>query len=87
MKRKSSMSSRRLGLESLESRELMAGVVSVQVSGGNLRITGDGAANGVVVFQLGEGQYRVLGANHGGSLTRIRLGNSMAPVSDGERRD
>lgn len=78
MRRKSLITGRRLGLESLESREMMAGNVLVQVSGGNLTVTGDGSANGIIVFQLGEGQYRILGTNQGGSATRIRQGNSLA---------
>src|SRR5262245_27198229 len=69
---------RRLGLENLESRQLLAGDVTVSVSGGDLTITGDGAANGVLMFQLGDGQYRIAGVRQVGAATRIRLGNSTA---------
>jgi hypothetical protein len=73
-----SRTARRLGLENLESRQLMAGDVTVSVIAGDLTITGDGAANGIIMFQMGEGQYRIAGVNQGGMATRIRMGNSTA---------
>lgn len=69
---------RRLGVESLESRQMMAGDVTVSVSCGDLTITGDGAANGIIMYQMGEGQYRIAGVSQGGAATRIRMGNSIA---------
>jgi hypothetical protein len=67
-----------LGLENLESRHLMAGDVTVSVIAGDLTIIGDGAANGIIMFQMGDGQYRIAGVNQGGAPTRIRMGNSTA---------
>jgi hypothetical protein len=78
MSRRNHFSPRHLGMESLESRQMMAGNVTASVSGGNLTVTGDGSANGIIVFQLGEGQFRVVGSNQGGAATRIRQGNSLA---------
>jgi len=46
------MRERRLGIESLESRQMLAGNVSAAVVGGELRLTGDGAANWVQVTEL-----------------------------------
>jgi delta endotoxin-like protein len=69
---------RRLGLESLERRQLLAGIVTVQVSGGDLIITGDGAGNNIQVTQVGSGQYRVEGRYSAGAATQVRFGNSTA---------
>src|SRR4051812_27988873 len=44
-------SSRRLTMESLESRQMMTGNVLVSVSGGDLVVTGDGGANEVRIIQ------------------------------------
>jgi len=41
----------RLGLETLEDRLALSGNVTVSVSGGSLRITGDNNANGVMITQ------------------------------------
>lgn len=62
---------RRLQLESLENRELMAGNVSVAFSGSELRIIGDAAANGVEVRQSSPGVYKITGTFEGGALTKI----------------
>jgi hypothetical protein len=62
---------RRLQVEGLESRALLAGNVSVSVSSGNLSITGDDAANAVSVQQLDTGKYFVTGFSTGGSATSI----------------
>ncbi len=63
---------RRLGLESLESRDLMAGNLTVtQTAGGDLRIIGDAAANIFTLVQTGAGKYQVTGTstNVNGSAT------------------
>ncbi len=62
--------SRRLSLESLEGRSLLAGVVSVSVSGGDLIITGDGEANEIQIIQSLQngapiaGRYFIAGQNN-----------------------
>src|SRR5688572_29531503 len=48
---------RKLGVEGLERRSMLAGNIHAEVNGGVLVITGDDAGNGVSVQQLGEGKY------------------------------
>lgn len=62
-KRGLSSRNRLIRLEALESRAMLAGNVSVSVTGGNLNITGDGKDNLVLVEQVGTGQYAITGAN------------------------
>lgn len=50
-----------LGVESLESRAMLAGNVSVSLAGGNLLVRGDGQANEIAIVQLSSGQYAVAG--------------------------
>ena len=50
-------------LESLESRAMLAGDISVNVSGGNLIVRGDSAANQVAILKLDSGEYAVAGFN------------------------
>jgi hypothetical protein len=50
-------------LESLESRAMLAGDISVNVSGGNLIVRGDNAANQIAILKLGSGEYAVAGFN------------------------
>ena len=69
---------RRLSVESMESRQLMAGNVFANVIGGDLVLTGDGASNGVEVRQLGAGVYRIIGTIHGGAQTHVWLGGVAA---------
>ncbi|MCU0879503.1 MAG: hypothetical protein MUF06_17125, partial [Pirellulaceae bacterium] len=52
---------RRLFLEGLESRAMLAGDVSVDVSGGNLIIRGDNADNEITVTWVAEHTYEVAG--------------------------
>ncbi len=54
---------RPLGLESLESRELKAGNVSVSVVNEELRVVGDSNANQVEIHQSVGNVYRVTGLN------------------------
>lgn len=56
-------SSRRLGIESLETRDLMAGNVTVKVTNGNFVLTGDAAANVVTITQPKAGHLLVQGTN------------------------
>ncbi len=62
---------RPLTLEPLESRTLLAGDVSVDVAGGNLKLRGDNECNGVLIVQLGTGRYAVVGFDHDGAPTTI----------------
>lgn len=57
------MRQRKLRLEHLETRALLAGNISVDVAGGNLLIRGDNGANQVAVLQLDDGAYAVVGFN------------------------
>jgi len=69
---------RRLCVESMESRQLMAGNVFASVAGGDLVLTGDAAANGIEVRQLGVGKYQIIGLVHGGVQTKVWLGGVAA---------
>jgi hypothetical protein len=69
---------RRLCVESMESRQLLAGNVFASVVAGDLVLTGDNAANGVEVRQLGAGVYRVIGLNYAGAQTNIWQGGVAA---------
>src|SRR3954465_2470515 len=62
---------RKLNVEGLENRALLAGNVAVSVSGGTLFITGDGFGNGVAVQQLDSGKYFVSGFGLNGSNTTV----------------
>lgn len=72
--KQASVNRRRLGFQNLESRKLMAGDISVDVDISSNRIdvelTGDSAANGVEVRQIGD-LLRITGLNHGGAPTTI----------------
>ena len=63
--------SRRLQVESLEKRELMAGNVNVFFQGNDLYIVGDNASNGVEVRQSSPGVLKITGNTWGGDYTRI----------------
>ncbi len=54
---------RRLFLETLETRTLLAGDISVSVSGGDLIVRGDGRDNQVAIVQLSRREYAVVGFN------------------------
>lgn len=53
--------SRRLGVESLENRDLMAGNVTASIIQGSLQITGDSNSNVITVVQSGPGKFTVTG--------------------------
>lgn len=57
--------SRRMSVEQLEGRSLLAGVVSAFVSGGSLFIQGDNTDNAVIVQDQGDGNYTVTGFDFG----------------------
>ena len=76
----------KLRMENLEDRNLMAGDVAVQVTGGSLVLTGDQESNGVELVSTGvEGQYIVTGLDAGGDATTVN-GESTALVVDGVTR-
>ena len=75
-----SVSRRPLVLESLEVRSLLAGNVSVDVHGGNLKIRGDNECNGLVIVQLDDGEYAVAGFEHDGAPTTINGGTDPVIV-------
>lgn len=54
---------RRLGIESLERRLLMAGDVTAALKGGWLVVTGDAEANQVLIENTASGEYSVTGAD------------------------
>ena len=51
----------RPGFESLENRQLLAGTVLIDDSGGNLVITGDALANHIEIRQTGLAEFTVTG--------------------------
>lgn len=62
---------RRLTVEGLEQRQLMAGDVTVAVDIGRiLTLTGDGNDNGIVITTQGK-LTQVVGLEHGGSMTTV----------------
>jgi len=62
---------RRLQVQNLESRELMAGNINASVVGGDLVLTGDLESNAVAIVQQGPGKYLVGGLVHAGGQTTI----------------
>jgi hypothetical protein len=63
--------SRRLFLEGLENRSVLAGDVFAWAVGGHLMIQGDGDANGVHIQTMADGTVEVSGIEAGGSPTTI----------------
>jgi hypothetical protein len=62
---------RRLSLENLERREVMAGNVLASVVSGELRISGDDASNGVVVSRVNDSTIEVRGITVNGVDTKL----------------
>ncbi len=77
---------RTLALETLESRALLAGDVSVDEVGGHLRIRGDDECNGILIAQLGDERYAVVGFEHDGEATTIN-GSTDPLIVRGVRRN
>ena len=71
MSRKPVARSRRLTVESLESRAMLAGNVGVSVVNGNLVVQGDEFSNGVTIQSRGSGTYRIVTFLFEGEPTRI----------------
>jgi hypothetical protein len=76
--------SRKLGVENLENRALLAGNVSVSVEGSVLKIVGDGQANGVSVQQLDQNKFFVTGFALYGTPTTIN-GQATGRIVQGVR--
>lgn len=55
------LSKKNLSMETLEKRELMAGVVNVSLSAGDLHIDGDANDNFIELYRLSSGKVRVQG--------------------------
>jgi hypothetical protein len=72
---------RPLLVEPLECRRMLAGDVEVRRSGDNLKIRGDSECNGLLVVQLSEGRYAVVGFEHDGAPTTINGKTSPVIVS------
>jgi hypothetical protein len=68
-----------LFVERLERRALLAGNVTVSVSGGNLLVRGDNNDNQIAIFQLDDGQYAV------GGLTGTTVNGGPVVVRSGIR--
>lgn len=65
-------SSKQLGFETLEDRQLMAGNVTAVVNAGRLDITGDASANSITInFLTATNRYQIIGNTAGGSNTTI----------------
>ncbi|QDU88519.1 hypothetical protein Pla175_18970 [Pirellulimonas nuda] len=66
---------RKLGMQSLEAKAMMAGDVGVNLSGGVLELSGDNASNHVNIQQLDADSYRVegLGTSLNGQSTPLTL--------------
>jgi len=75
--------SKRLFVESLENRCLLAGNVSVSVSGIDLNITGDNFANTISVESFGAGQVQVrgFGTSINGSPNAIKIFNVSGSIN------
>lgn len=63
---------RRFSLESLESRQLMAGNVDFTLTNGNLFITGDNQGNGLQIRQIAPNQFALIGTKAGGANTTVQ---------------
>jgi hypothetical protein len=62
---------RRMAVEHLERRSMLAGNVTAFVDGGNLIVRGDNRDNGVLISQTGDGKYAVTGFDFGSGATNI----------------
>jgi len=54
-------SARKLGVQSLESRGMLAGDVAFSVGAGNVSLTGDGSDNEITITYIGSDKYEVVG--------------------------
>ncbi|QDU27493.1 hypothetical protein ETAA8_25810 [Anatilimnocola aggregata] len=74
---------RRLFLENLERREVLAGTVLATLSAGTLKITGDAARNSVVIWQDADGNFNVLGrTSSGGTMVKAKASDPNPAVNN-----
>lgn len=74
-------SNRRLQVESLERRELMAGNVTLTAQGNDLYLTGDGYRNSIDIRAVSPGVFTIKGETIGGAVTKINgVANGQATI-------
>jgi hypothetical protein len=79
---------RRIAVERLESRAMLAGNVSAFVDGGgNLIVRGNNGDNGVLISQVDDGEYAVIGFDFGSGATNINGSANGAVVLTGVTGD
>ncbi len=77
-KPQNSARTRKLTLENLENRKLMAGNITAGLdSAGVLQISGDSSANGVAIYQISDTTIRIAGLTQGGLGTMINGSTSV----------
>ncbi|WP_254508751.1 hypothetical protein [Anatilimnocola floriformis] len=78
--------SRFLQVENLEQRQVLAGNVTVSLSGGNVTVTGDAAGNNISIYQQPNGLFNII-ANDGevitGPATDLNIRNLTVNMGDG----
>lgn len=85
--RKTGLARRQLFLEGLERRELLAGNVLVEVTGGLLKVTGDAAANQITIYQQTNGRFDIAGLDgeeFTGPTTNILARNITVSLGAGD---
>src|SRR6476620_320740 len=85
--RKADLVKRRLGIEGLERRELLAGNVLVEVTGGFLKVTGDSAGNHITIYQQTNGRFNIAGLDDEvctGPTTNILARNITVNLGGGD---
>lgn len=73
--------SRRLALQPLEPRAMMAGDVTATVIDGNLQIVGDNLANDLTITPISAGKYRLTGIDAAGNATTTVNGRDALTVA------
>jgi hypothetical protein len=84
---KNPVRNRRLFLENLESREVLAGNVAVTLSNGTLRVVGDNQANVISIVQQPNGRFNVIaedGETITGPTTNLLVRNIRAEMRGGD---
>lgn len=71
---------RRLGVQSLESRGMLAGDVALAIGAGNVTLTGDASGNEITITSLGGGTYEIAGQGGttiNGGVTPLQFDSSQ----------
>lgn len=79
--------SRRLHVEKLERRELLAGNVAVSVTGGDVTVTADDAGNSISIFQQPNGRFNIVGFDgetFTGPTTNLLIRNLTVNLGSGQ---